>query len=73
MEHINYWSVLIVLIYWIRTIKQNTGTLEFSEEVGLEINTENINLWAYFVTRTNNVVSIANKSFENVADLKHVE
>jgi hypothetical protein len=62
-----------VLIYWIRTIKQNTGTLEFSEEVGLEINTENINLWAYFVTRTNNVVSIANKSFENVADLKHVE
>jgi hypothetical protein len=44
MEHISFWSVLMMLIYWekrINTIKKNTeALLDASGEVGLEVNIE---------------------------------
>jgi hypothetical protein len=42
MEHISFWSVLTMLICWIKThiMKKTEALLEASREVGLEINAE---------------------------------
>jgi hypothetical protein len=52
MEHISFWSMLIMLLCWeenINTIKRNTeALLEVSRKVSLEVNTGK-SIWSYLV------------------------
>jgi len=44
MEHISYWSALMITIYWSKILynKENIALLEDSKDVGLVVNTEKV-------------------------------
>jgi hypothetical protein len=69
MEHINTWSMLMMLIYWAKTnaIKSTEGLLEVRREVSLEANKEKTKYMVMshhqYVGQNHNLL-IANKSFE---------
>jgi hypothetical protein len=72
MEQISSLSMLMMLIYWVKTnsIKKNMeALLEASREVGLE-KTKNMVMFHHQNIGENPSLLIANKSFKNVAKFK---
>jgi hypothetical protein len=71
--------MLLMLIYWVRTqniVKKNAeALLDASKEIGLEVNSEKTKYM--FMSRhqtagQSNYIRAANKSFEKVAEFKHL-
>jgi hypothetical protein len=72
MKHISFWSVMMMILYWMKKgiIKKDTeGLIDVSKEVGLEINAEK----TMYVLRSrhqnagqDHSLLIANKSFHHV-------
>jgi hypothetical protein len=77
MEHISFWLMMITLIFWekMQIPYKNTGAvLDASKEIGLEMNSEKTTRKYMLMSCCKNAgqkhsIKIANKSFEDVANI----
>jgi hypothetical protein len=78
MGHISFWSVLMMLTYWMKTNiinkKSTEALLDVSKEDDLEVNAEKMK-YLFFchhqTTGQDHYIKVANQSFENVAKFKY--